>query len=72
MNHGIVFKKIHKVIKFNQKTWLKSYIDMNAELRKKSKKWFWKIFLWTTNNSVFGKPIESVRKRRDSKLVTKE
>ena len=24
-------------IKFNQKAWLKSFIDMNAELREKSK-----------------------------------
>ena len=42
-NHGLVLEKVHKVIKFNQKAWLKPHIDMNAEL-KKSKKWFWKRF----------------------------
>ena len=31
-------KKVHKVIKFNQKACLKSYIDMNTELKKKCKK----------------------------------
>ena len=31
LNHGLVFKK---AIKFNQKTWLKSHIDMNIDLRK--------------------------------------
>ena len=38
LNHGFVLKKVHKVIKFNQNAWLKSYIDMNTDLRKKAKK----------------------------------
>ena len=37
LNHGLVFKKAHKIIKFNQKAWLKPYIDMNTELKKKVK-----------------------------------
>ena len=37
LNHGLVLKKVHGVIKFNQKTWLKSYINMNTELGKKEK-----------------------------------
>ena len=28
---GLVFKKFHKVIKFNQNAWLKPYIDMNTD-----------------------------------------
>ena len=37
LNHGPVFKKVLRVIKFNQNLWLKSYIDMNRDLRKKAK-----------------------------------
>ena len=45
LNHGLAFKKVHKLIKFNQNARLKSYIDMNADLRKKAKNDFKNIFL---------------------------
>ena len=32
LNHGLILKKVHIVIKFNQKAWLKPYIDMNIKL----------------------------------------
>ena len=34
---GSVKKKVYRVIKFNQKAWLKAYIDMNFDLRKPAK-----------------------------------
>ena len=34
LNHGLVLKKVDKVVKFNWKTSLKPYIDMNTELKK--------------------------------------
>ena len=44
LNHGLVFKKVHRVIQFNQKDWLKPYIDMNTKLKKEAKNNFEKFF----------------------------
>ena len=32
LNHGLVSKKVYKVIEFHQNTWLKPYIDMNTDI----------------------------------------
>ena len=37
LNHWLVVKKVHKVIQFNQETWLKPYINMNTKLRTEAK-----------------------------------
>ena len=37
LNYGLVLKNAQKVIKFNRNSWLKPYIAMNTNLKKKAK-----------------------------------
>ena len=65
LNHRLVLKKAHRVIRFNQSSWLKPVIDMNTDLRRKAKKKdFEKGVLKSMNNGVFRKTMKNVRKHR--------
>ena len=67
LNHGLVLKKVRKVIKLNQNAWLKPYVDMNTDLIKIAKD-----YLKLMNNAFFGKIMENVREHSGIKLVTTE
>ena len=40
LNHGLVLKRVHRIITFNQKAWSKPYIYIKIRLKTKSKNGF--------------------------------
>ena len=38
LKHGLTLDKVHRVIEFDETTWLRSHIDFNTELQTKAKK----------------------------------
>jgi hypothetical protein len=70
---GVNVTKIHRVIRFNQKSYFKNFIYKNINLRKNSKNSFEKDFYKLLSNSLFGKTLYNQRKHADrTSLVLNE
>ena len=66
---GLVLTKIHRVIEFKQKPWMKDFIDFNINKRKESKNEFEKGFFKIMCNATYGRTLMNLRKRQNISLI---
>ena len=69
---GIKVTKVHRILTFDEKSFLKEYIDLNTELRKQSKHDLEKDLFKLMNNATFGKSMENVLNRSNVKLINND
>ena len=73
---GIRVTKIHKILTFDEKLFLKEYIDKNKNLRKYAKNDLEKVLekdlFKLMNNAIFGKSMENVLNRSNIKLINND
>ena len=61
--------KIHRILKFKQKNWLKVFTDFNTEKRILRNDEFNKNLYKLFNNCVYGKSVENAREKISVKMV---
>ena len=62
-------KKIHRILKFKHKDWIKPYIGFNTQKRKEATNEADKNHFKVLDNAVYGKTMENMRKRIKIRIV---
>jgi hypothetical protein len=69
LKHGLKLKKIHRILQFRQKPFMKSFIEFNSARRSEATNRFDQNLFKNCSNMCFGKQIENVCNRMNVRLV---
>ncbi|XP_063835691.1 uncharacterized protein LOC135084888 isoform X1 [Ostrinia nubilalis] len=69
LKNGLKLEKVHRVLKFKQRPWLKPYIDFNAEKRKAATCELEEDFYKLMNNSIAGKSMQNDENYFNLKII---
>lgn len=69
LKKGMKLTKVHDIIAFDQRAWLRKFVTKNALLRSFAKSKFEQDLFKLINNSVFGKSMQQMRNRMQAKII---
>ena len=72
LSQGLIFKKVHKILKFKQSACMKPYIDFNTQKRKEATNEADKNLFKLLNNAVYCKTMENMKTRIKIRITTNE
>ena len=72
LQKGLKLRRIHRILNFKQKEWMKPYIDLNTTKRKEAVNDADRNLFKLLNNAVYGKTMENLRKRIKIRIVKSE
>lgn len=71
MQYGVKLVRINRAVSFSQSLWMREYVELNTKLRMAARNKFEESFFKLLVNSIYGKMLESLRHKRDFRLVCK-
>jgi len=70
IKRGLILTKIHRVVSFTQRPWLKPWVDLCTAERQNAKSDFEADLAKLSVNATFGKTVENVRNRQNIRLIS--
>ena len=72
LSKGLILKKVQRILELKQSAWMKRYINVNTQKRKKATSEADKNLFELLNNAVYDKTMENMRKRIKIRIIKKE